>query len=165
MKIETLKLGPLDTNCYIISIADEAIIIDPADEAQKIIKHCEGLKIKEILVTHHHFDHVGALEEIENYYNLKHNKFKHTFKYEIIKTPGHTDDSISFYFKEEHLLFAGDFIFFKSIGRYDFPESNAEDMKKSLELIKKYPDDITIYPGHGPSTVLGNEKKNFAYFI
>lgn len=165
MKIETLKLGPLDTNCYIISSGSEAIIIDPAADAESIIKHCENLKVKEVLVTHHHFDHIGALSEIEEYYGLEHNKFKHTFGYEVIKTPGHTEDSISFYFKDEHILFGGDFIFFHSIGRFDFPESSEQHMKKSIEMIKKYPDNIIVYPGHGPSTILGKEKTNFSYYF
>ena len=166
MNIKTLVLGPLSTNCYIVTLGTNAIIIDPADDAKKIIKECEKYNVKEILVTHHHFDHIGALEELEKFYNLKHNDFDNsTFDYKVIKTPGHTNDSISIYFQEENVLFSGDFIFEGTIGRYDFESSNIDDMKNSLELIKKYPKDTIIYPGHGNKTILKNETINFNYYF
>ena len=83
---------------------------------------------------------------------------KKSFSYEIIKTPGHASDSLTFYFKDEKVMFTGDFLFFHTIGRCDLETSSIEDMKKSLEEIKKYPDDIKIYPGHGRGSVLGEEK-------
>ena len=83
-------------------------------------------------------------------------------KFDVIYTPGHTDDSITFYFEKEKVMFVGDFIFKGSIGRLDFG-GNETDMKNSLKLIKKYPDDIIIYPGHNESTILGLEKNNY-YF-
>ena len=70
----------------------------------------------------------------------------------------------SFYFKDEEVMFTGDFLFKDTIGRYDFPESNAEEMFKSINKIKKYSDYITIYPGHGEFTNLGYEKENNPYF-
>ena len=144
----------------------QAIIIDPADNAEKIIEFCQNLHVVEILVTHHHFDHIGALAEIEKYYKLEHNIFYSSiFAYEVIKTPGHTDDSLSFYFRKENILFDGDFIFKGSIGRFDFPNSNALDMQKSLEMISKFDDNMLIFPGHGSKTYLKNEKKHFKYFF
>lgn len=62
-------------------------------------------------------------------------------------------------------MFTGDFIFKNSIGRVDLLGGNINDMKKSLDKMKKYNDDIKIYPGHGDSTILGNEKNNFDYYI
>ena len=166
MKIEKLVLGPLETNCYIVSINNDAIVIDPADEIEKICLALKDYNLKGILVTHHHFDHVGALKDLEDRFNLKHNsEYIEGFNYNVIKNPGHTMDSISFYFEENKILFAGDFIFNGSIGRYDFLESSAVDMQKSLEMISSYPDDITIYPGHGPHTILGNEKRLFKYYF
>ena len=142
LKIENLVLGRLRTNCYIVKKNNKCIIIDPGDEAEKIIEACKGYEVEEILVTHHHWDHILALKEIEEQYHLKHNVFlKKSFSYEIIKT--------------------GDFLFFHTIGRCDLETSSIEDMKKSLEEIKKYPDDIKIYPGHGRGSVLGEEKVLF----
>ena len=87
------------------------------------------------------------------------------FNYEIIKTPGHTDDSISFYFKEDNIMFTGDFLFYHTIGRCDLENSNILDMKNSLNLISSYSDDIKIYPGHGKDTLLGKEKKLFDMYF
>lgn len=81
-----------------------------------------------------------------------------------VKTPGHTSDSVSYYFPEDKVLFAGDFLFLNSIGRTDLPTGNDMEMQKSLELISKYPDDIVVYPGHGEVTILGHEKSNFKYY-
>ena len=61
-------------------------------------------------------------------------------------------------------MFTGDFIFYSSIGRTDLGGNN-KDMLYSLDLMKKYADDITIYPGHGPATTLGQEKKNFKMYF
>ena len=67
MKVEILVLGPLDTNTYILSKDGKCIIIDPADDAEKIVSLCSKYKVEEIIVTHHHFDHIGALEKLEKY--------------------------------------------------------------------------------------------------
>ncbi len=66
-KIRRVTLGPLMTNCYIISSGDSAAVIDPAADAEKIYELCEkdGLKIEAILLTHGHFDHTGALKELK----------------------------------------------------------------------------------------------------
>ncbi len=165
MNIDVLVLGNLQNNCYIIKKGDICMIIDPSCNAQLIKEKCKGLKVVEILVTHHHFDHVGALEELENTYNIKHNTFPKIFNYEIIKTPGHSSDSITFYFKDEKIMFTGDFLFYHTIGRCDLPTGNIEDMQKSLKQISKYPDDIKIYPGHGKNTILGEEKKFFSHYF
>ncbi len=167
MKIKRIEVGDLYTNCYIvINDKNEGLIIDPGDDANRIIDASKDIDIKGILVTHHHFDHIGALDEIEKHYNLKHNEYNiEGFNFEVIKTPGHTSDLQTFYFKEEKIMFCGDFIFKGTIGRYDFEESNPLDMKKSLDEIKKYPDDITLYPGHGDCTILGKEKLYFDYYI
>ena len=162
MKIDTLVVGSLQENCYIVTIGNNSFIVDPGDEAERIISACKDKNIKEILVTHHHFDHIGALEKLEKYYNIKHNTFlRKTFSYDIIKTPGHTDDSISIFFSGQNLLFSGDLIFYHSIGRYDFPNSNYNDLIKSLEKISKLSLDTTIFPGHGEKTSLNEEIKYF----
>ena len=155
MKIENLVLGHLRTNCYILKKDNKCIIIDPSDEADVIKNACEGYEVEEILVTHHHWD-----------YHVKHNEFlRKTFNYEVIKTPGHASDSLTFYFEEESIMFTGDFLFYHTIGRCDLETSSIPDIKRSLDKIKNYPDDIKIYPGHGKSSILGEEKKYFdSYF-
>lgn len=158
MNVERVKVGELYENCYVVSKNNKAIIIDPGDEFDKILSACGDMNVVEVLVTHHHFDHVGALKEIEDKYNIKENEKSGFFNYEVLKTPGHASDSLSFYFPDDAILFSGDFLFKGTIGRTDLDTSSSDDMKKSLDLISKYPDDVVVYPGHGYSTVLGEEK-------
>ncbi len=166
MEIENLVVGRLRTNCYIIKKDGKCIIIDPGDEAKNIKEACKGYEVEEILVTHHHWDHILALEELEELYHVKHNSFsRKTFKYEIIKTLGHASDSLTFYFKDEKVMFTGDFLFYHTIGRCDLETSSVEEMMNSLEKISKYPDDITIYPGHGIFSTLGTEKPLFTTYF
>lgn len=166
MKIEKLKLGYLQTNCYLLKKGKEVIIIDPADDADLIMNACQNYQVAGILVTHHHADHIGALKELEKNYELNHNFFAiPNFNFDVILTPGHTSDSISFYFPNEKLLFSGDFVFKNTIGRFDFPDSSETQMKESLDRISSYPDDVVVYPGHGPSTILGAEKSKFKYYF
>ncbi len=166
MEIKHLVLGRLRTNCYIVIKDNKCIIIDPGDEAEKIISACEDLEVEEILVTHHHWDHILALEKLETFYHLKHNSFlKKSFTYEVIPTPGHASDLLTFYFKDDKIMFTGDFLFYHTIGRCDLETSNIDDMINSLNKISQYPDDIKIYPGHGKSSILGEEKKYFATYF
>jgi len=72
MKIYPMALGPVDTNCYILSEGNRAVIIDPAGEPQKILNHLEKhqLTVESILLTHGHFDHIGAVNEVEAKYSV-----------------------------------------------------------------------------------------------
>lgn len=157
IEIKCLVLDPLDNNVYIVHDNKDAIIIDPASNSELIINECKNYNVKEILVTHHHFDHIGALNDLEKYYNIKHNEFKNTFNYEVINVPGHSKDSIAFYFKDINSIFSGDFIFNDGIGRMDFEDSNYLDMINSLKMISKFDKNLIIYPGHGEKTILKNE--------
>jgi glyoxylase-like metal-dependent hydrolase (beta-lactamase superfamily II) len=67
VNIKTLAVGPLETNCYIVSDEDtgEALIIDPGDEPDRIMDFAEGLKVRYIVLTHAHFDHAGAVPELK----------------------------------------------------------------------------------------------------
>ncbi len=164
MNIEKIVVGSLETNCYIVSIDNECLIVDPGDDFNKIKNAVKNYQVVGCLITHFHQDHIGALEEVLSTYNLEINKVKSKkFNFAIIETPGHTFDSRIFYFKEDNIMFTGDFIFKDGIGRTDLGGSD-KDMLYSLHLIEKYPDNITLYPGHGPQTTLGEEKKRFSYY-
>ena len=167
MTIKTVKVGWLETNCYIIGIDNECLIIDPGADYNKIVREVGSLKPIGIIVTHYHFDHIGALEEVKNRYNIPIYDINNleekeytigNFKFEVIYTKGHHNTCITIYFKEDKKMFVGDFIFKGGIGRTDLEDADEEEMIKSLNKIKKYPDDIIIYPGHGDITKLGYEK-------
>lgn len=172
MKIDIVKVGYLEENCYIVSNNDNCLVIDPGDESNKIIESIGNKKVIAILITHHHFDHIGALEEIKNKYNVEVYDYSNlkegtniidNFKFEVIYNPGHTDDSISFYFKDDNIIFVGDFVFKDTVGRCDLG-GNIIDMKKSITKLKEYNENIIIYPGHGDKTTLNYEKENNPYF-
>lgn len=164
MQITCLEVGPLSTNCYLLEKENKVLIIDPGDEFLKIKNAISNKEVVGCLVTHYHFDHIGALPLILKEYNIKENDYHgNLFDLAILDTKGHTKDSKTFYFKKEKIMFCGDFIFYHSIGRTDLGGSD-EDMKESLNYIRKYSDDIKIYPGHGKETTLGEEKKRFSMY-
>lgn len=172
MKIEIVKVGYLETNCYILIKNNKCLIVDPGDDADKIIDKVHNNKVLAVLITHNHFDHVGALGEIKEKYNveklhydnLEEGKYKiEDFEFESIFTPGHTSDSVSYYFYNEKKMFVGDFIFKENIGRCDLPTGDINTMYDSIEKIKKY-NSIDIYPGHGDVTTLDYERQHNIYF-
>ena len=165
VQIERIVVGFLKENCYIVTINGKSIIIDPGDEAERIIEACRGKQILGVMLTHRHFDHVGALDAVLNHFNINVLNEPCFNDMQIIETPGHTKDSLSFYFENEHILFSGDFLFEKTIGRVDLPTGDINDMKKSLELISEYPTDTKVYPGHGEMTILGDEIPCFTDYL
>lgn len=170
MKIDRLVNSVLEENTYILEKEGSVLIIDPGSDGDIIKEKVKDKKIEGILITHKHFDHVGSLSlfkdyNIYSYDNLEEREYTiNNFIFNVIYNPGHSIDSISFYFKEDNILFSGDFIFKDSIGRIDLPTGNINDMKSSIKKISKYPKDMVIYPGHGEETTLGYEIENNIYF-
>lgn len=161
MKIEKIVVGELKENCYVvINNKNEALVIDPGDEAKRILEFLKPYHVVGILVTHHHFDHIGALEELNSVYSLIENQVSSTdFLFDTIATPGHTDNSVSFAFSELGCVFVGDFIFKDGIGRTDL---GGDEMRMKLSLkhfLEQFSDDTVLYPGHGEATTLGRERK------
>ena len=143
--------------CWLIDIGDTDYLID------------NSLNIKGIFLTHSHFDHIGALRNFLTKRSIK--IFKRSnleekeytigdFTFKCIHTPGHSKDSVTFYFEEDNAMFIGDFIFKESIGRTDLPGGNVAEMKASIEKITQYDNNIKLYPGHNEDTTLGYEKEN-----
>lgn len=85
----------------------------------------------------------------------------HTFK--IIRTPGHSPGSVSFYCAEKNVLFTGDTLFKGSIGRTDFPGGSMFQIISSLRELAQLPDKTIVYPGHGPQTSIGFELAHNPY--
>lgn len=171
MKVERVVVGNLQENCYILGIDNDVLVIDPGDEYEKINEIINGRNVLGILITHNHFDHVGALsafKDINKYMfdNLEEKEYTiGDFKFDVIFNPGHSSDSVSYYFKKDNMLFCGDFIFYHSIGRCDLPTGNINEMMISIEKIKNLPRNTIIYPGHDIDTTLDEEIKNNYYFM
>ena len=170
MEVKTVVTGYLDENCYILIKDGNCLVVDPGDEYNKIKEAVGDNKVLGVLITHSHFDHIGALRnfltkrsiKIFKKSNLEENKEYKVgeFTFKALLTPGHSKDSVTFYFEEEKTMFVGDFIFKESMGRTDFPGGSEKEMADSIEKILEYPDDTVLYPGHYESTTLENEKKN-----
>jgi hydroxyacylglutathione hydrolase len=188
MDIKVQPMGDYQTNCYIVTIDGKDLIIDPGVAAISWIKQYVKNPIA-ILNTHGHFDHVWSNQKVKDTYNIKlytpiDDEFMlekdpygmgmpsskpdiliqpdQEIELEGIKIkfhhfPGHTPGCSAIQIGKH--LFTGDFIFKGTIGRFDFPNSNATLMKRSLNKILKWEDDFHIYPGHGDKTTLYSEKE------
>lgn len=81
-------------------------------------------------------------------------------EFEAISTPGHTAGGMSYYLKNEKVLFSGDTLFEGAVGRCDLPTGSMSVIIKSIkEKLMILPDEVIVYPGHGPSTTIGDEKR------
>lgn len=185
VNISALPLGYLGTNCYILEGDGGCVVIDPGDEAQVVLQFLGNRKLAAILLTHGHFDHVGAVKELAAHTDcpvylhaaeevLPSNMtagplyYTHTYgegdvlrlcglEFSVLHTPGHTPGSVCLCCKDA--MFSGDTLFAGSIGRTDFPGSDPAQMMKSLARLKALETNYTVYPGHGESTTLNEEKR------
>jgi glyoxylase-like metal-dependent hydrolase (beta-lactamase superfamily II) len=193
MKVQTFVVGMLETNCYVArSIrTSEAIIIDPGFESRsevaQIIDYikAENLKIKFIVNTHGHSDHVSGNLFLKKKYQVLtcvHEKDAAAIAgfderalpadvllkdnddvqfgdeaLKVLHTPGHSAGSICLL--SEKLVFTGDTLFAGGIGRSDMLGGSERDMKSSLEKLLRLPDGLAVYPGHGPVTSIGVERR------
>ncbi|MCI8445381.1 MAG: MBL fold metallo-hydrolase [Bacilli bacterium] len=165
MEIKTVVVGSYATNCYLLKLGKEVLIVDPGDEFLKIKQEVGSDKVVGILITHRHFDHIGALDDciatyqvpIYDHCNLKEQEYKiGPFHFDVLFTPGHTDDSVTYYFKDYQFFLVGDFIFCGSIGRMDLG-GNETDMKESIRKLYRFHTskiEALLLPGHGIHTDL-----------
>ncbi len=76
----------------------------------------------------------------------------------VLHTPGHSKGSISLL--GEDVVFTGDTLFAGSIGRYDFPDASLREIMSSIKRLATLPDHMKVYPGHGPTSTIGEEKRS-----
>ena len=202
MKIQTLVVGELQVNCYILTEGNEAIVIDPGDEWGRILSviENEGATLSKIILTHGHFDHIGAVCDLQektgakvyihkddevmlsdndkNLANVLYGRVKPCVadvtlsdgdvitlgenEIKVYHTPGHSNGGICLEIGKN--LFPGDLLFQGSIGRFDFGDIRTE-LNSLKFLVENFADDVTVYPGHGPSTTIGDEKKFNPYIV
>lgn len=205
LQIERLPVGMAQANCYIVHNQTEALIIDPGAQGNQIIQTITDLGVEPVavLLTHTHYDHIGAVEQIRAEYsipvyvsvkeqdwlqdpsknlsgllgeNLIIEEAEHVFQsdesisisdfqFTVVSTPGHSPGGVSFVFEEDEFVITGDALFAGSIGRTDLPGSQPEQLFKGIrEKLFILPDQYTAYPGHGPQTNIGHEKKTNPFF-
>ncbi len=190
MLIKTIPVGQLEENCYIVTNEKtlECVVIDPGDESNTILDYLEdnSLKCRAIMITHGHYDHVGAVDAIAEetgatvYMNSRDDtggRSSHLpyrlpqggisyddgdlideagMRFEIIATPGHTPGGVTI--RCERALFTGDTLFRGSCGRVDLDGSVPLDEMLSLKRLCSLEGDYEVYPGHMDSTTLERER-------
>jgi glyoxylase-like metal-dependent hydrolase (beta-lactamase superfamily II) len=169
MVIETFPVGPLQCNCTILGDeqAGEAIVIDPGEEVGRIQRRLAvlGLKLKQILITHGHIDHVGGALKLKRLTGApilmnEGDVGLETLPAHVIHTPGHTQGSVCLHFVPLNLLIAGDTLFAGSIGRTDLPGGDSGQIIDSIHSrLLKLADETRVLPGHGPGTTIGTERR------
>ncbi|MHC4960283.1 MAG: MBL fold metallo-hydrolase [Planctomycetota bacterium] len=199
MLVEQLVTGPFQENTYIVASdgGTECVIIDPGDEADRIADRIEALQLTPVLIlnTHGHLDHIGAVPDLKERYDIPFaihpgDTFLITdvaqqaamfglsgyrdpevdrdlvagetveaagLSFEIIFTPGHSPGHVTL--KTDGVVFSGDCLFMGSIGRSDLPGGDPAVLRKTLQdIFMAFPDETTVYSGHGPSTTIGAER-------
>ena len=189
MQVTRLPLGVYQTNCYIIheENSTSCCVLDPGGEAKKILEFMSNrnLMLDAILLTHGHFDHVGAVKELQEATGCKvylctedlsmpakwtAGELFYTDSYgegdeldfaglhiRVLHTPGHTPGSVCLIVEDS--IFSGDTLFASSCGRTDLPGGDGEVILTSLRRLAELKEDYTVYPGHSASTKLSREKQ------
>ena len=190
LTIHTLPLGIFQTNTYVLENDGACIVIDPGYDHHKILDFIaqRNLNLCAILLTHGHFDHVGAVRALAAeadcsvyiheddlslpatftagaiYYTDIYGSYVQAagLDIQILHTPGHTPGSVCLI--TEDVLISGDTLFAGSCGRTDLPGGDWAQLFASLRKIAALDKDYRVFPGHGPSTTLMQEKEHNPYF-
>ena len=193
MEITVLTLGDYMTNCYILrqEASSKCLIIDPGYEAGRILELLQeqNLEPEAILLTHGHFDHVGAVQDIAAETDCRvyigqadlglppmitngRLFYTHTYPVQgelnlagltirVLPTPGHTPGSVCLLVGDT--MFSGDTLFRGSCGRTDFPGGSWEQILASLKALAALPGNYRVLPGHGEETTLDEERAHNPY--
>lgn len=195
MKIQHIPgLAPLYTNTFLlVTDAGHGIVVDPAAAPQTYLDALQaaGASLTHILLTHGHYDHVGAVadlrkatgcqvymdpadaqgsamlpltrDQVDAPWPVGDTLAIDELTFRIYHTPGHTPGSVCL--GCGNLLFSGDTLFAGSCGRTDLPGGSVRAMQQSLALLAglPLPDDTQVLPGHESFTTLGRERRSNPY--
>ncbi len=199
LDVRSFTVGPVQENSYILRANGEArraVIVDPGDEPERLLDAAEalGVEIDAILVTHCHFDHIGAVapvaratgapvycprierpvladvmrwvppgfgpfESYEADHTVAGGEHLHLagLDIDVIFTPGHSPGHVTYALAGA--LLSGDVLFQGSVGRVDLPGGDWATLESSIEgLLKSFPAETVVYPGHMGVTTLGRER-------
>ena len=189
LNITRLPLGVYQTNCYIIreESSTSCCVLDPGGEAKKVLEFLgnRSLTLEAILLTHGHFDHVGAVKELYEKTlckvylhtddlmlpeSLSAGPLFYTHEYDegdvlelagltirVMHTPGHTEGSVCLLVDD--VIFSGDTLFCHSCGRTDLPGGDPDAIMRSLGRLKALEGDWRVMPGHNRATTLAIERE------
>jgi len=206
MIFETLVVGPLGVNCFILGCEEtkEGVVVDPGAEPEKVKAAIArlGLRITCVINTHGHFDHVGGnrevLEETGAQFLIHQEDVQFLSRavdiaarygvttenspppnrlleegmilsfgncqIQVLHTPGHTPGGCCLYLAGEGVVITGDTLFADGVGRTDFPGGSQKVLIESIRTrLLTLPDATRVYPGHGPSSTIGHERRHNPY--
>jgi len=188
-EIHKLVVGPMDNNVFVLRCKEtgEAVLLDAANEHEKLLDLCRRLNVRQVLETHGHWDHIQAIPEmrdagysvgvtsedasmLESYDEiLEHDTVIPVgdLRLRTIHTPGHTPGSMSFLVEGKPLVFSGDTLFPGGPGNTSFENADFDTIIESIErrLFATLDPDTIVMPGHGLDTTIGAERPHLQEWI
>jgi len=190
IEIHKLVVGPYDNNVFVLrdKATGDAVLLDAANEHDKLLDLARQLNVRRILETHGHGDHIAAVPQMREagyevgVTELDAPRLKDVgydvflepdgvitvgrTRLQSMLTPGHTEGSICFKVEGSPILFSGDTLFPGGPGNTSFPGGNFTTIIKSLEeRLFVLPDDTIVMPGHGLDTTIGTERPHLQEWI
>ena len=188
-EIHRVVVGPMDNNVYVLRCKDtgDAVLIDAANEHEKLLEMCQRLGVRRVLETHGHWDHIQAVPAVrdagydvgvtaEDAEMLPSYDFVlgddsvievGRLRLHTIHTPGHTPGSMCFRLEGAPVLFSGDTLFPGGPGATKFPGGDFGTIIRSIEdrLFSPLPADTIVMPGHGDDTTIGTERPHLQEWV
>ncbi len=188
--LRVLAVGQWQENCYLLvdRTTHEGLLIDPGDEAGRILDWIAGVTIRSILLTHAHRDHVGALADaravvgapvglhpgdgaLAARYDVRVDFMLNDgdvirlgpYDIRVVHTPGHTPGSVCLRFDTRAVV--GDAVFPGGPGHTNTPEELNLSLASLQRTVFTWSDETTLYPGHGRPTTVGQERAGFEAFL
>ena len=188
-EIHKLVVGPVDNNVFVLRCKEtgEAVLLDAANEHDKLLDLCRRLNVRQVLETHGHWDHIQAVPAVRDAgYNVGVTAADAEMlpSYDFVlddegviqvgrlrlhtmATPGHTPGSMCFRLEGSPILFSGDTLFPGGPGATTFPGGDFPTIIRSIEdrLFASLPPDTIVLPGHGDDTTIGTERPHLQEWI
>jgi glyoxylase-like metal-dependent hydrolase (beta-lactamase superfamily II) len=189
-EIHRVVVGDYDNNVFVVRCraTGEAVLIDAANEHERLLELASTLGVRRVLETHGHFDHIGAVTEMrEAGYEVAVTAADAPMLREVgydvfiddaeviefgrlrlhaIHNPGHTPGSISFRLADAPVLFSGDTLFPGGPGATKFEGGDFDTIIRSIDdLLFALPDDTIVMPGHGLDTTIGAERPHLQEWV
>lgn len=179
--VHAVVVGDYENNVYVVRCKEtgEGLLIDAANEHERLLDLCKALDVKRVVETHGHWDHIQAVPAVReagyrvgvtaadagmlpSYDDILEDESVlevGRLRLDAIATPGHTPGSICFQVQGTPLLFTGDTLFPGGPGNTSFEHSDFDTIMTSLRSrLFVYGDDTVVLPGHGNWTMLGHER-------
>jgi glyoxylase-like metal-dependent hydrolase (beta-lactamase superfamily II) len=190
VEVHKLVVGPVDNNVFVVRCrrTGEAVLLDAANEHDKLLELATRLNVTRVLETHGHWDHIQAVPAMrEAGFQVAVTKADAPRLAEVgydvflddaevvevgrlrlhaIHTPGHTEGSICFRVDGTPLLFTGDTLFPGGPGATKFEGGDFATIIRSIEQkLFTFPDDTIVLPGHGTDTTIGTERPHLDEWV